>query len=366
MGKTISHHIFIPQTNEKLNGVTYMKIITTLTHRIFVSIFILIALMAESVIAQTISDYFPLHVGDYAIQHTEYVDGVLQPTTFRMDIEAIDQIAGENYYRWKQTRRVDDGSDESTWYSWIRQDVSGGVMGAFGYDPFFEEIIIPTATITVDGDPGDWTGIDPLVSDPQGDDSPDYTGDDIRALYAAQDAEHLYLRMDLWENVNTNFQNEQPPNDGFYLLFVSSNADFEYMFMGITYDSVESAWRLGNNESLPQGLGGFEYVGVAGSVIELKIPFAMIGTPTTYSEIVGNIITAAVEEFGTLDEVRKSTTSIFDPPLPWVPNEMVNAGYTWEFDAPAMGGYYSFLVESTSETVEVPAGVFDNCIRVSD
>ncbi len=341
-----------------------MKNITILTHRIFVSIFILIAIMVESVIAQTGTDYFPLHVGDYAIQHTDYVGGVWQPTTFRMDIEAIDQIAGENYYRWKQTRRVDDGSDESTWYSWVRSDVSGGVLGAFGYEPSFEEINIQTATITVDGDPGDWLGIDPLVSDPPDDDSPDYTGDDIKALYAAQDAEHLYLRMDLWENVNTNFRNEQPPNDGLYYFLVSSNADFAAMFMGINYENVDSAWRLRNNESMPQGLEGFEYVGVAGSVIELKLPFAMIGTPTAYFDIIGDAVTTAGDEFVALDEVRKTATSIFDPPLPWVPNEMLNVGYTWEFDAPAMGGYYSNLVESTSETVEVPAGVFDNCIRV--
>ena len=48
--------------------------------------------------------------------------------------------------------------------------------------------------------------------------------------------------------------------------------------------------------------------------------------------------------FGDTSIVDSAT--IFDPPGLFIPNEMVNLGYTWEFDAPEMGGHFSFKVES--------------------
>ena len=43
---------------------------------------------------------------------------------------------------------------------------------------------------------------------------------------------------------------------------------------------------------------------------------------------------------------------------------MVNLGYIWEFDAPEIGGNFSFKVESISESVQVPAGTFYDCIKI--
>ncbi|MFB0515018.1 MAG: T9SS type A sorting domain-containing protein [Candidatus Neomarinimicrobiota bacterium] len=54
----------------------------------------------------------------------------------------------------------------------------------------------------------------------------------------------------------------------------------------------------------------------------------------------------------------------FESPVLWWPNAMINQGYTWEFDSYEMGGHFSFVVESIAVTIEVPAGTFDNCIKI--
>jgi len=66
--------------------------------------------------------------------------------------------------------------------------------------------------------------------------------------------------------------------------------------------------------------------------------------------------------FGNTSDINSA--SIFNPPHPGLPNEIVNAGYTWEYDAPEMGGKFTWSVESVSETVQVPAGNFNDCIKL--
>jgi len=99
-------------------------------------------LIPDQIFAQLASDYYPLHVEDYWIQHTDSVSGEYQPTTFRKDIEAIDLILGEEYFRMRQTLTADDGSSEETWYAWLRIDSSGVLMGAIG-----DTSIVDSATI---------------------------------------------------------------------------------------------------------------------------------------------------------------------------------------------------------------------------
>jgi len=62
------------------------------------------------------------------------------------------------------------------------------VYSALGFD-------VPIRTITVDGQPGDWAGISPILTDPSGD-STCGAGTDIIALYLARDDQYLYWRMD--------------------------------------------------------------------------------------------------------------------------------------------------------------------------
>ena len=89
-------------------------------------------LLPDHLFAQMVPDYFPIHVGDYWILHADTISGVYQPTTYRVDIEAIDLIGGDEYFRMRQGYSADDGSSEGHWYLWIREDSTGGVIGAFG------------------------------------------------------------------------------------------------------------------------------------------------------------------------------------------------------------------------------------------
>ena len=324
-------------------------------------------LMSNSMFAQSASDYYPMHVGDYWVQHIDTLDGEFRPTTFRQEIEGIDLILGEEYFLRSNRLTADDGSSESSWFVWARADSSGILLGAFSETPEFAEIVISTATITVDGDPADWSGIDTLVSDPQGDDSPAYTGDDIQALYIAKDSDNLYVRMDLWDSVNTNFGNGPSPNEGRYVIRIDNDGPFKSMHLGIAYDQASSQWSLGYNGSssgLPAGLEGPDFVGVSGGVIEIELPLVTIGYPSNYSQIRGAVENCCVQDWGVLDEAGVSSITIFDPPLPWFPNDALEVGFAWEYDF-FPDQHFSSSTVSINETVQVPAGQFNQCIKIA-
>lgn len=155
-------------------------------------------LIPSQMFAQLASDYFPLHVGDYWVQHTDTISFDYLPTTIRKDIEALDVILGEEYFRMKKNRATDDGSSESTSYYWFREDSTGILLGGFG-----NSSVVASATI-------------------------------------------------------------------------------------------------------------------------------------------------------------------LDPPILWLPNGIVNAGYTWDFNCPEMGGHFSFSIGGINDTVEMPAGTFNDCLRTHE
>jgi hypothetical protein len=333
------------------------------------SLLILVAVIAVAELAfgQAVSDYYPFNVGNYWVQQNNSGSGEQQSDSFRVEIEGVDLIDGSEYFRMKQSLLFNDGAGESTWYTWLRRNSEGMVLGAFGQTPEFVEITIQNATIIVDGDASDWNGIDPVVTDMQGDDSGLYAGDDLKAVYAAKDNTNLYVRMDVWGNANTNFSNSPSPDEGRYMFNISGNGPYGFMHFGIAYDRNNSRWSLGYNGSdTVAGLKGPEYVGVQNGVIELKVPLSAIGNPTDYYEIGAEVNTCCIQDWYIVDEVRFMSTKFFYPPLTWLPNEMINLGNTWAFDAPEMGGYYRFSVESISETVSVPAGTFNDCLKIKN
>ena len=323
---------------------------------------------AKIIFAQTVIDYYPFHVDNYWVEHTDMFQGEYQPTTSRIEIDSLELISGKEYFRMKQRITVDDGSNEMTWYSWLRVDSSSIIMGAFGEYPEIVPINVPTKTVIIDGNPDDWSGINALVTDAQGDDSSSYTGDDIKALYIAKDSNNLYLRMDLWDNANTNFGNGPSPNEGVYQIILHNDGPYNKMQLGIGYDYYFSRWSLGYNGSssnVPQGLEGPDYVGVKGGVIELKIPLTMIGNPSNYNGVEGEVNNCCVQNYGILDKAGLVSATIFAPHRLWMKfGETLYVGDTWEFKAPEMGGNYKWIIESLTETVQVPAGTFNDCIKM--
>ncbi|MCI0495038.1 hypothetical protein L0Z72_08510, partial [candidate division KSB1 bacterium] len=326
-------------------------------------ILLLILTFTKIASAQDANEYYPLHVGDYWIQQVDSLEG--EPGIMRIDVEDIDIIRGQSYFRMKQQLTKEaTGEEYATWFIWMKEDTSGIIIGAFGDTSVVNELNIATQIITVDGNPTDWSGIAALATDPQGDDSPSIYGDDIKALYIARDANHLFIRMDLWDNANFNFQNSPPPYDGRYSIFVDNNGPYPYMELGIAYDSYAAQWSLGYNGSsgdVPSGLEGPSFVGVNGNIIELKIPLNLIGNPSRYYKINGEI---HFQYDSQGDELRVKATVIFDPPIQWIHTGISEAGFSWQFDSPEMGGHHYITMESTTETVQVPAGTFYNCVKL--
>jgi hypothetical protein len=62
-------------------------------------------------------------------------------------------------------------------------------------------------SINVDGDPGDWGGVPPLVVDGEGDAGVVYSEEDIKAVYGVNDDENLYFLMELWPDVEPYYLN---------------------------------------------------------------------------------------------------------------------------------------------------------------
>ena len=93
----------------------------------------LIFLMAVKVVfAQEESNYYPLHVGDFWVYHSDSYFPDNKPTTFRQEIEGIDRIGDKEYIRMMQRYTLDDGSQEVKMYIWMRNDSKGMAVGAVG------------------------------------------------------------------------------------------------------------------------------------------------------------------------------------------------------------------------------------------
>ena len=85
-----------------------------------------------SIFADTFEDYYPLSVGDYWTQHSDIWSGGNNPVTFTMEHEAIEQINGESYIRRLNWLEWDDGTNETGWWTWLRANDGGAILGAFG------------------------------------------------------------------------------------------------------------------------------------------------------------------------------------------------------------------------------------------
>lgn len=89
-------------------------------------------------------------------------------------------------------------------------------------------------TINVDGDPGDWTGIPPIITDPPFDGNNEL--EDIKAVYSANDEENLYFLMEL-HYLNAGSIDAEPISEGEYSFYIDiipggdpdTGADFQIL-----------------------------------------------------------------------------------------------------------------------------------------
>lgn len=136
-------------------------------------------------------------------------------------------------------------------------------------------IIIPFASITLDGNPPEWGSIDPVCIDAQGDDNTAYTGADIKSFKFAQDSNYLYVMADFYDGIpNTALGQADLWAYQFHFAYAgTSGGDLsDYIdSLGVSHDG--SQWDI-NYLSLLNGVSG-SLTGssvAVDSVIELKIP----------------------------------------------------------------------------------------------
>lgn len=145
----------------------------------------------------------------------------------------------------------------------------------------------PQATITLDGNRGDWTGIAPLLEDPL-DASWDAPNADIRRVYTAMDDTYAYLMVEMYAapvnsslniEINVNYQPGQQWDYG-------ANDD---LHLNVSAGGV-FAW---TNNLIDYPIGG---VGTAwGDVLEIRLPLSALGNPSYFSATFVNVWPAGAE-----------------------------------------------------------------------
>ncbi|HKK49802.1 MAG TPA: hypothetical protein VJ932_11945 [Alkalispirochaeta sp.] len=133
-------------------------------------------------------------------------------------------------------------------------------------------------TITVDGDPGDWDGVESVIVEQTGDSLyPDPSGDITRVSVAA-DATYLYFMMEIAGGVL------HTEGDFEYRVWIQ-DADAEggtnAIEIGVTYDGITSSGYAFSRETGEwQPISGFQSSwAAAGSVLEFQIDRTMIHFP---------------------------------------------------------------------------------------
>jgi len=135
---------------------------------------------------------------------------------------------------------------------------------------------IPVKAITVDGDPLDWNGVDPILRDAQGD-STCGEGSDIKYVFLARDNTYLYWRIDTYSGTYL-FENS---NQGPSIMIKQLHGDPDSLLDG----DVEARVNKNNNEPFGQiwqqeqdswvsKFSGGEYGAVA-QIAEGKIPLSL-------------------------------------------------------------------------------------------
>jgi hypothetical protein len=121
---------------------------------------------------------------------------------------------------------------------------------------------VEARSIIVDGDPSDWAGIPPIVTDP--DDMP-YDDVDLSEVYATNDEDCLYIRMDVYGNISGMGGAYQ------FMVDVDRNGTWDFQFY------VMSGWGGGYTmptyDPVPLNFSYF------GSTVEMNVSLSDLGFP---------------------------------------------------------------------------------------
>jgi hypothetical protein len=126
-------------------------------------------------------------------------------------------------------------------------------------------MIADVATITVDGIPSEWGGLTPAVSDPSGDDTSGYSGNDIRDIYAVVDDNYLYLMVDFWDGAPDTAWGE---SNGLAYVFVLDDDGGMFWGLALSFASGTPGYWFLNGVNINAAGANV----AVGNVIEISIP----------------------------------------------------------------------------------------------
>lgn len=139
----------------------------------------------------------------------------------------------------------------------------------------YTQLTIPTATVNIDGNTSDWSGISPIITDNTGEGNSSVSGSDIYRVYLAKDSINLYVRLDLANGT---------PSDDLYIGIdvyqqIDQQAGDRLIFFNFpTSVTVES------RNSACDGYHSFVAVGamvVNGSIVEASVPLSALNASST-------------------------------------------------------------------------------------
>lgn len=209
-------------------------------------------------------------LGSDLIEESEGYFGnlVVEPSTFTITADASEQVAGQ----------FD-----------ITTNIGDTLTGSFdftvpGYEPYSFPDNIPyggpihTTTITIDGDPSDWTDVTSRIIEHTGDSSFVGTGGDISRVSVAADAANIYFMMELADDtpsVTGEFDyrfwiQDNDPSDWL------GNIEIGMGYNGSSWDAYGFEWDGATWQTIPSIDNTY---GAVGTVIEMKLPRSLISLP---------------------------------------------------------------------------------------
>lgn len=140
----------------------------------------------------------------------------------------------------------------------------------------YTNIQVPFASITVDGQTSDWSGIQPAVTDPVGDAKGGPAGSDLTALYLARDSANAYVRIDV--------ANGPPDSTVAYKISFYTNCVFcagdRYVGIFLWSHQCSVAQYTSSTSGASHTTVAVGTLAISGNVIEASVPLGALNPPS--------------------------------------------------------------------------------------
>ena len=170
-------------------------------------------------------------------------------------------------------------------------------------------VLVSALTINVDGNPSDWTGIDPVLID-----ADDYLYDqlDIKEVYQTTDGSNLYFRIEAYGSIVVG---------GYYRVFIDIDKDPS---TGMPFFGIGAEYQLGLYNSYGYGMRIADWysfpvqAAYSGSTLELSVANSDLGDPMTFDFVVFCNPSDAAYPLGNCVITNDQTTIVDGDPSDWV------------------------------------------------